>query len=432
MRRLMPIALLTVAAIAAAVVVRAPSAGEHTLRAAFESAVQVVPGQAVRMAGRQVGSVRKVALADGEAVLDLRIDDSAWPLHRGTVARLRYGAAAAYALRFVELAPGPKSAPTLRDGGILTSASTVTPVEFDQIYRIFGPRARRSLQGVLANGSAVLSGRSRHLARGVVEGSAGLQGTADLLGDVGRDPHALSMLVSAGHRTASALRRRDPQLRATVTNAAGTFDELARHAHAQQRALERLPAAFDSSRQSLARLDSSLGGLQALVDDLRPGAAELRRIVPAMRRTLTTLRRTAPLATQTLRSGARSAPSIGRFLGAGTPFMPQLGAAFERLAPMLACIRPYAPELAGFAGTWIGFQGNSDAVGRYARASEQKSLIPVGSSQTSKELVDTLKGRLFYAFPRPPGLNAGQPWFLPECGAGPSALDPAEDPEAGG
>jgi len=35
-----------------------------------------------------------------------------------------------------------------------------------------------------------------------------------------------------------------------------------------------------------------------------------------------------------------------------------------------------------------------------------------------------------YGFPRPPGTDAGQPWFLPQCGAGPDALDPNKDPEA--
>jgi hypothetical protein len=38
-------------------------------------------------------------------------------------------------------------------------------------------------------------------------------------------------------------------------------------------------------------------------------------------------------------------------------------------------------------------------------------------------------GGIKYAMPRPPGLNAGQPWLLPECGAGAQALDPNADPE---
>jgi len=36
-----------------------------------------------------------------------------------------------------------------------------------------------------------------------------------------------------------------------------------------------------------------------------------------------------------------------------------------------------------------------------------------------------------YALVRPPGYNAGQPWMLPDCGAGADGLDATKDPEAG-
>jgi hypothetical protein len=51
--------------------------------------------------------------------------------------------------------------------------------------------------------------------------------------------------------------------------------------------------------------------------------------------------------------------------------------------------------------------------------------IPPG---TSTQAFVKLTG-LQYAEPRPPGLSVGQPWFLPQCGAGPNSLNPADDPE---
>jgi hypothetical protein len=62
----------------------------------------------------------------------------------------------------------------------------------------------------------------------------------------------------------------------------------------------------------------------------------------------------------------------------------------------------------------------------------QAPPVPVGSPLSSKQAVDLHGGALHYAMPRPPGLNAGQPWFQPQCGAGPDALDPAKDPERQG
>jgi phospholipid/cholesterol/gamma-HCH transport system substrate-binding protein len=427
------VALLALAAsVVVAFVVIGPGSGTpaHTLRAAFDEALQVVPGQDVRVGGRKVGEVQSVKLEDGNAVVELGVDNAVWPLHSGTVAQLRFGAAAAYALRYVDISPGPARAPELPDGGVLDTAHTVTPVEFDQMYRIFGPRTRKNFQGLLHNAANTLDGYGGHIGQGLQQGGPGLDMFAGFLGDLGADPAALNTLVDAGSRTAAALRRRDADLRGLISGAAATFDELARHARDQQATLEDLPAALRSGQGTLARTDRTLVGLQGLIGDLRPGAIDLRRLAPSVSRTLVTLQQVAPLATATLRTGERAAPDITAFLRAGTPFLPELGTTLTRLAPMIGCVRAYAPEIAGFVTSWTGFQGNYDKLGHFGRASEQKSPIPVGTTDNSATLVGRLKDRLFYAFPRPPGMNVGNPWFLPACGITRDALDPAKDPEA--
>jgi hypothetical protein len=99
---------------------------------------------------------------------------------------------------------------------------------------------------------------------------------------------------------------------------------------------------------------------------------------------------------------------------------------------MAGCLRPYTPELAGFLSTWIGYTKNYDAQGHVARILVEAPPVPIGSPLTAEQAVQTHGGNLQYAMPRPPGLNAGQPWFQPQCGAGPDALDPAKDPERTG
>ncbi|MEA2273229.1 MAG: hypothetical protein QOI98_1937, partial [Solirubrobacteraceae bacterium] len=58
-------------------------------------------------------------------------------------------------------------------------------------------------------------------------------------------------------------------------------------------------------------------------------------------------------------------------------------------------------------------------------------ILP-GTPLNSQQVTTVMKDRLKYAMPRPPGLNAGQPWFQPQCGAGPDSLDPSKDPEGAG
>jgi hypothetical protein len=101
---------------------------------------------------------------------------------------------------------------------------------------------------------------------------------------------------------------------------------------------------------------------------------------------------------------------------------------------VVGCLRPYAPEIAGFLSTWSGYNKNYDAGGHYARTFPlmfNAALIP-GTALNSLQITRTYADRLFYAMPRPPGLNAGQPWFQPQCGAGPESMNPSKDPEGAG
>ena len=85
---------------------------------------------------------------------------------------------------------------------------------------------------------------------------------------------------------------------------------------------------------------------------------------------------------------------------------------------------------AGFLGTWLSFNSNFDNIGHYARGSNRLSPVPPGTPLTTSQVVATQPaGAMTYAMPRPPGMNAGKPWFLPECGVTEDALDPAKDPE---
>ena len=305
----------------------------------------------------------------------------------------------------------------------------MTPVELDEAYRIFRGRTDKDVRRLVSDLGETLDGRGPALRKGLAATPGGLDETGALTREFADNELALRTLVHSGDRTLGALASRDAELGELVTNAAGTFDELAAHATDQQRSLERAPETFAESRTTLARLDRSLIGLNALFGDLRPGAPALRRLATAARPTLAELRRVTPQATAALRAGTAASPSLNRLLATGTDFLPRTGKVLERLNPMLSCVRPYGPEIAGFLSTWTGFAQSYDAMGHYARSfplSVNPSFLP-GTSNTSRQVTQATAVK--YAMPRPPGLNAGKPWFQPQCGAGPESLDPSKDPE---
>ena len=434
--RMVSAAALGLAAIATLIILLGGVGGgtSHTLYAGFTNAIQMTPGQQVRIAGRPVGEISSIRLSDGQAVVGLTItDDSVWPLPQGTYAVARWGSTTAYLGRYTELIPGPRSNPPLPDGGILQSRQDATAFELDQAYNIFRGRTAGDAANLLNRLGATLHGRGAAINRGLAAAPGGLGQAADVLAQLSANEYDLRTLAVAGDRTVSALASRSTDLGQLVTDAAGTFATFAQHTTDEQQALDKAPRAFDTARSTFARLDTSLTKLNTLVGDLRPGAPALASLAGTAASALVTLKAVAPQATATLRDGIQAAPSLSRLFETGVSFMPAARQALGTFTPMLACLRPYTPDIAGFLSTWPGFTSHYDAGGHYGRAFEL-TVIPAlypGTTDNSQEAIASSPG-LTYAFPRPPGMNDGHPYFIPQCGITPAALNPADDPEGAG
>ena len=120
------------------------------------------------MAGRKVGEIGSVEIADGHAVVELKIrEGDVWPLRRGTTADTRWGSTTSLAYRYVEVTPGPASAPELPDGALLTQADTKTAFELDQAYRIFRGRTRSDVKALVGELAGTLGGHARALRSGL-------------------------------------------------------------------------------------------------------------------------------------------------------------------------------------------------------------------------------------------------------------------------
>lgn len=436
--RLISWAALGLAGAAAIVilVVTVSGGSTHTLYAGFDNAIQMVPGQQVRMAGRPVGEIGTIRLdkQSGTAVVQLKItDDSVWPVPHGSYAVARWGSTTAYLGRYTELIPGPKRNPPLPDGGILTPQQDSTAFELDQAYNIFRGRTAGDASNLLLRLGATLHDEAAPLQQGLAAAPSGLGQAADLMQALSANQNDLRTLAVAGDQTLSALAQRNAALGQLVSTAAGTMDTFAQHTADERAALDRAPQTFDRATSTFGRLDVSLNGLDRLVGELRPGAPALAQVARTATSTLGTLLAVAPQATQTLRRGIAAAPSLRQLFSTGETFMPPAARALQTFEPMLGCLRPYAPDIAGFLTTWPGFTSHYDAGGHYGRAFEL-TVVPAlypGTALNSKQALSVSPG-LTYAFPRPPGMNDGHPYFVPQCGITPAALNPADDPEAAG
>lgn len=427
--------LIAVAALAAVVLtlVLGSQSPTHVLLAGFANTNQMTPGQEVRIAGRRVGEITHIALdrGTGTAVVTLQITDpQVWPLPQGSMAVARWGSNTSYLGRYTEIIPGPAKNPPLRNGAILTPQQDQSAFELDQAYNIFrGPTAAQT-QALLNRLGATLATQGPALQRGVSAAPSGLGQAADLLSSLSVDQYDLKLLASSGDATLSALNARSPELQQLVSSAAATFGTFAAHTGAEQLALAQARPSLLGAEHTFGRLDGSLTTLTALVHALAPGAPRLARLAGTATAALTTLRAVAPQATATLSAGTAAAPRLAGLFATGNAVFPSASRALTTSAPMLACLRPYTPDIAGFLTTWSGFTSHYDAGGHYGRSFEL-TVVPAlapGTANTPAQAI-AQSPNITYAFPRPPGLNEGHPYFIPRCGVTPAALNPADDPE---
>lgn len=428
-----PVALVVLVLIATlAVVVLATRGGDdadHRLRLNVSAALNMAPGQDVRIAGSVVGRIDAVDRRPGGATVSIRItDDRVWPLHQSARAALRYGATTNYMGRFVQLLPEGDQGPALRDGAVLPLSKTSEPVEFDRVYSILDKRTRPRLQATLKNLSTALRGRRGELRAGLRTAGRSVTEATDLFAELSRDQVALSTLVRSGASATSAIAREDPALENLVVRSADTFDGLARQSASIQSTLERMPSTLKTTRSGLARVDDSVPGVRRLLDDVAPGARQLAVAAPVIRSAADRLIDVAPIANTSVRTLTAASPRITELLRDGGPFARETTKALRTAAPMLGCLRPYGPEIAGFFATWAGYTASVGANGHYSRALPPVQPIVNGTPLNSEQSI-AANPQLRYAFPQPPGFNAGQAWLQPQCGAGSDALDPSKDPE---
>jgi ABC-type transporter Mla subunit MlaD len=431
-RRLVP-SVLAVALVVLAVVVIAPG-GEsgHRFTVTVAEATNVVSGQAIRQAGAKVGQVVAIHPADhGHAAkLELELSDAAWPVPAGTKMELRWGGTANFSNRYIAVHPGHGTGSAVDAGGQFPAADFQVPVESDQMLAMFNRPARARLRRFFLEVGPAMKASRPGLRQTLRRGPAALDEASAVLGDLDADEVALRTLVRSGDDVVSAVDDAQPGLRDLLQGAAGTFDAIADESRSVEASLLQAPETLRSARVTLARADPTLDQARDVAVRVRPGVTELRRIARPLNDLLRGVRASGPDAVATLATTRRAVPDINALLDRVGGLAPQVGDAGRQSVAAMKCIRPFTPDIVAWFTNWGDFLSLTDGKDRILRAQVQSltytpgNNVPWGTDTEAK-----LASNMEYGFPRPPGTDAGQPWFLPACGAGPDALDPTKDPE---
>ncbi|CAN5574054.1 hypothetical protein BH10ACT11_BH10ACT11_03060 [soil metagenome] len=343
----------------------------HKYRLMFETGGQLVPDNQVLVAGQPVGNVDSIDLTDsGEAAVEITVDN---PLHAGTTAIVRATSLSGIANRYVALTNGPNNAPEIPDGATITTDDTTTPVDIDQLFDIFNPKARKSLQKVISGQATVYSGAEQDANRTYKYLAPGLQSTTNLLAELNSDQRAFEKFLVSGSAVLGKVAERRDDLSSLTQNANQALGAIAQENTSLDRTLTALPPAM---RQA----NTTFVNLRAALDDLDPLVATTGRVTKDLPGFLRKLRPVAhrgipvfqDLADVVSREGdnndlAEALTSLPKARDSAQANVPRVITSLNRTQDNVDFARPYTPDLMAFVTKLGQITSNYDGNGHYAR-----------------------------------------------------------------
>lgn len=361
----------------------------YKVKARFQVATAMVKGNLVQSGGRAVGRVTSIELTqDGEAELELEIDDALAPLPSGTQAELRIASLSGQANRFVDLRlpsvkPGAQRT-TIEAGGVIPSSKTGSAVDFDQFFDLFDGKTRQGLRRFIQGQGTAYDQRAAELDLGYKYLNPSLVASARLFDEVNRDTGMLQRFLIESSRLVTDLAERDTDLSGLVDRLATATGAIAREERSLTRAVGVLPPFLRQANTTFAGLRSTLDVVDGLVKDSKPVAPRLRAVLaelrPFAREATPTVRGLAALvgrpgAENDLLELARAVPALRDVSvktatrnGKARPGSLVVGTeSLRRQTPEFAFFRPYAVDFTGWLDDF-SHTGAYDANGSFNRS----------------------------------------------------------------
>jgi phospholipid/cholesterol/gamma-HCH transport system substrate-binding protein len=262
---------------------------QFDLKAEISSAQAVTPGQGqtVNVAGIKVGSISKVELEGGRAIVTMQIDNQYAPLIRQDATLLlrpRTG------LQDMTLEVDPGNGKPVQEGSTLPLANSQPNVVPDQILASLDGDTRTFLQLLLQAGDRGLGGNGPKLAAGLKRFEPFARDLAKINGALVERRRNIRRAITNFGLVSQELGRRDTQLAGFVRSSNDVLGSFARQEASIRATFREFPGALRETRGSLEsgeRFASQLG----------PAS---RRLIPAAQALGPALRESRPLFRKTV------------------------------------------------------------------------------------------------------------------------------------
>jgi phospholipid/cholesterol/gamma-HCH transport system substrate-binding protein len=338
------------------------------------SAVTSGQGQAVTIAGVEVGQVGSVHLSDGQAVVQMDIDKQYGPrLYRNATVLLR--PRTPLKDMYLELDPGTPSAGHMPAGSTISSANTDPDVDVSQILASLDSDTRNYLVLLLAAGAGAFGNNGANGSQTAPNPAAvaSLQETLKRFEPLDRDTKTFASLLAtrqatlrrAVHnldRVAGALGGVDNQLTSLVVASDKNFRAIADNDDQLQQTLTLFPGTLRETSAALGKVKTFATASTTTLHRLVPFA---RNLAPALTALRPLLHDTTPVIADQLRPFSVAIQPLARTLA---PAAGQLKLAVPKLTASIGVLNDVLNELAYqpkgnrsylFYGSWLAHIADS-------------------------------------------------------------------------
>lgn len=300
------------------------------------AATNIYQDTSVRMAGITVGRVINVSRAGAGARALIEISSRYAPLRAGARGVVR--SKTLLGEGYIELAPGPRAAPAIPDGGTLARTHVMPTQQLFDVLRIFTPRTRAQIRSTFTGLAAALRGRSGSISSSLAHAAPTFTNLGQIAQTLVQESGSLQSLISDSGTVLSALGTREGVIESAIREGDAALTATARSRQGLRATVAALPP-------FLTQLRSAATTATAAAPDISAGVAALNRATPELVPALEAIDAAAPVfrtlferLPAILGDGEQDLPALDRVLAAARPALAPVYTAARQLIPVFALL----------------------------------------------------------------------------------------------
>jgi virulence factor Mce-like protein len=271
-------------------------------------AANLVPGSGVQIAGVKVGKIVAVTRAGNAAQATIELQPAYAPIRSGATAIARTKTLLGEG--YVELAPGPRNAQPIQDGGGLPATQVRSPVQLDQFLSTFDLRTRARTRQLFAGLASAFGGREQSLNDSLGYAAPFSNSLGQVLGTLEDQQTDLQRLIASSGQVLGAIGQRQGAVQAAVTAGNDVLDTTAARNRELAATVQALPPFLNQLRATDQEITAAIPDLNSAVQALLPVAPLLSPALSSIDAAAPEFRGLFENLPPTLEAGKRGLPAL--------------------------------------------------------------------------------------------------------------------------